>query len=807
VFINRVILVTTLLAVGTSPLLSQDRYLDPPDAIAKILDQPLTPIASLSPDGQWLLLMTRPTLPPIAEVAAPDERLAGVRVNPRTNGSAFAGGLTGLVLRQVNGNVARPVRTSATEGIGGPSWSPNAGHLAFTVTGESGITLWVADVATGDARALSGANLNGVMGSPCDWLPDSSGLLCRTVVSGRPAAAPARRTIPVGPITEESAGRAAPNRTYQDLLSSPEDELLFDHYFTSQVTYFGLDGTRRDIGKPAIHTRADPSPDGRYVLVQRIHRPYSYHVPLYRFPSVIEVWDLNGRLVHSLADLPLQEEVPTSFDAVPVGPRSVSWRADGGATLVWAEAKDEGDPRNAMDIRDEIYTLAAPFSGTPGVLAELEFRYGGTDWAADGTALVAERWRKTRQERIWMVHPDGDSRLLFDLVSEDRYGDPGSPLMTSTGMGTRVIQTTADGRYLFLSGDGASEEGDRPFLDRYEIATGNIERLWRSSAPYYERVIALLDPARQRFVTLRESVDEPPNYFIRQVGQNRLTQLTQFTDPAPEFAGVTKELITYTRNDGVQLSATLYLPEGYTKAQGPLPFLLWAYPREFRTADAAAQVVGSPYRFTRPSGSTHLFLLLAGYGVLDNPTMPILGEGDAEPNDTYIEQLVASAQAAVDKVVELGVADRNRVGIGGHSYGAFMTANLLAHSDIFQAGLARSGAYNRSLTPFGFQAEERTYWEKRDIYTRMSPFTYADRINEPILLIHGQDDNNSGTFPIQSERMYAAIKGNGGKVRLVWLPGEAHGYRARESVGHTLREMVDWMDRFVKNAGSHAATP
>ncbi|HEX9164510.1 MAG TPA: prolyl oligopeptidase family serine peptidase, partial [Gemmatimonadales bacterium] len=353
----------------------------------------------------------------------------------------------------------------------------------------------------------------------------------------------------------------------------------------------------------------------------------------------------------------------------------------------------------------------------------------------------------------------------------------------------------------WLAGAGASTDGDRPFLDQYDLASGKTTRLWRSEAPWYENPVALIDPARGLVLALRESVTEPPNYVLRDLRRKTVRQLTAFTDPAPEFAGVTRELITYQRADGVQLSATLYLPPGYRKEQGPLPFFFWAYPREFRSADAAAQVIGSPYRFTRPTGASHLFLLLAGYGVLDNPTMPIVAEGGKDPNDSYVEQLVAGAAAAVEKVVALGVADRKRIGIGGHSYGGFMTANLLAHSDLFKAGVARSGAYNRTLTPFGFQAEERTWWQAQEIYTRMSPFTYADKVNEPILLIHGQDDDNSGTFPIQSERFYAALKGNGAKTRLVMLPGEAHGYRARESVGHTLAETIRWMDTYVKGEG------
>ena len=712
----------------------------------------------------------------------------------------------GYVLRAVNGDVERPVQVPTGARLGAVDWSPGGERFAFTITTDLGIALWVGETSTGATRVLTGPELNGVNGSPCRWVPDGTGLICRVVTPGR-GPAPRVASIPTGPITQESEGRAAPNRTYQDLLQSPSDEALFDHYFTSQVIRINLDGGRTALGQPAVHSRAEPSPDGQHLLVQTIHRPYSYVVPLARFPTATEVWDMSGRLVARLADAGLQEEVPASFDAVTMGLRGIGWRADAPATLVWAQAVDGGDPRRQVAVRDEVRLLAAPFTGEPAVLASLAFRHAGTEWSSAGMAIVSERWSRTSQTRSWLIMAGAAPKLIFDLSSEDSYADPGSFLTTTTASGTRLIQTTADGRHAFLEGNGASAEGDRPFVDRYELATGRTERLWRSEAPWYESPVALLDPARRVMITMRESVDDPPNYYLRDLGRNRTTQLTHFTDPAPDFAGVTKELITYPRADGVQLSATVYLPKGYHKSQGQLPFLLWAYPREFRSADAAAQVIGSPYRFTRPSGGSHLFLLLAGYGVLDNPTMPIVSLDGKEPNDSYVEQLVSSAKAAVDKIADMGVGDRSRIGIGGHSYGAFMTANLLAHSDLFQAGIARSGAYNRTLTPFGFQAEERTYWEAPEIYTTMSPFTYANQINEPMLMIHGQDDDNSGTFPIQSERMYAAIKGHGGKVRLVWLPGEAHGYRARESVGHTLKEMVDWMDRYVKHGGVRAATP
>jgi dipeptidyl aminopeptidase/acylaminoacyl peptidase len=461
--------------------------------------------------------------------------------------------------------------------------------------------------------------------------------------------------------------------------------------------------------------------------------------------------------------------------------------------------------------------LDAPFNGRPRTLVELDQRFAGVTWGRDDLALVNSRWSTTARTRTYVVDPSRPGaapRVLWDRSSEDSYGDPGSPVTTANAAGFRVLHFAPGGDAIFLAGEGASRQGNYPFLDRMELASGRTERLWRAADPFYETMVALVDADARRLITRRESLTDAPNFYLRDRSTGAATALTDFPDPAPQLAGIQRQIITYPRADGTMLSATLFTPPGYeARRDGPLPMLLWAYPREFRDADAASQITDSPNRFSRPGGSSHLFLLTQGYAILDGPAMPIIGVGEVEPNDTYIEQLVASAQAAVDKVVEMGVADRNRIGVGGHSYGAFMTANLLAHSELFRAGIARSGAYNRTLTPFGFQAEPRSYWEAQEVYQRMSPFNYADRIRAPILLIHGEADNNSGTFPIQSERFYAALKGHGATVRYVVLPHESHGYQGRESVLHTLAEMTEWMDRYVKNApaartaGPSAASP
>jgi dipeptidyl aminopeptidase/acylaminoacyl peptidase len=784
-------------------------YRTPAPVLVDMVDAAPTPDVRLSPRREWLLVLERPNLPPIEELARRELRLAGFRIDPHTYGPSRDSYYRGMSLVPVAGGEPRAVQGLPAEPrIDGPVFSPDGAWIAFTHTAADHLELWVAEAASGRARRLTAAAVSLVAGEFPKWLPDSSGLVAALVPEG-PGAEPVAPEVPAGPVIQETAGRKAPARTYQDLLEDGHDEALFEHYFTARLARVTLDGALTPLGEPGILWHFDPSPDGRYLLVEWLHRPFSYLVPAFRFPRRVEVWSADGRLVRRLADLPLQDAVPIAFGSVPAGPREHLWREDAAATVVWAEALDGGDAGAEAEERDRLFALAAPFAGEGEPFLTLGLRFGGADWASDELALVSEWWWPTRRQRTWRVcpgEPAAEPELVFDYSWEDRYHDPGAPLTAPDARGREVLVTGGDGGTVFLAGDGASPEGDRPFLDALDLATGSTERLFRSEAPFYERPLALLDPGvRARLLTRREAVEQPPSFFVRGLGAEAPgapRQLTRFPHPTPQLLGAAKELIRYRRADGVELTATLYLPPGKTPEDGPFPLLMWAYPQEFKSADAASQVTDSPYRFARIGWSSPLLFLARGYAVLDDPSMPIVGEGDDEPNDTYVEQLVASARAAVDEVVRRGVAERGRIAIGGHSYGAFMAANLLAHSDLFAAGIARSGAYNRTLTPFGFQAEERTVWQAPEVYVEMSPFMNAQDVDEPLLMIHGTLDNNSGTFPMQSERFYSALKGLGGTTRLVMLPLEGHGYRARESVLHMLWEMDRWLGTYVAGAGS-----
>ncbi|MBA4156481.1 MAG: prolyl oligopeptidase family serine peptidase [Gemmatimonadetes bacterium] len=784
-------------------------YRTPPAPITQILDAAPTPLLSLSPDQARIAYLGRTEMPGIEQLAEPELRLAGTRINPLTGGPSRGSAFNSITLDNVEGGARREVRLPEGARVDYVQWSPDGSRLAFANTVANGIELWVADARTAEARRVLGPELNAALGSPFDWAPDGRSLLVKRNLPNR-GAAPVVPQVPGGPVIQETLGQTAPVRTYQDLLTGPYDEQLFEYYFTSQLARVpAVGGQPQPIGAPGIISSFSVAPGGEYTLVNVIKRPFSYLAPLFAFASEANVLDARGNRVYQVQDRPEVVLSPIGRDMVNPGPRWTSWRADAPATLVWAEAVDEGDARRAAPVRDRVLMITAPFSAEPRTLIELDQRFAGITWGRDDLALVNSRWATTARTRTYLVNPSQPGaapRMLVDRSAEDRYADPGSPITALNDVGFRVLRFAPGGDAIYLSGQGASPRGNYPMLDRLDLRTGQTERLWQAEDPHYENVVALLDDDASRLLTRRETLTEPPNYFIRDRGTGSATALTDFEDPAPQLAGIQRQIITYPRADGVMLSATLFTPPGYDAARdGRLPVVLWAYPREFRDADAASQITDSPNRFSRPGGSSHLFLLTQGYAILDGPAMPIIGEGDVEPNDTYIEQLVSSARAAVDKVVEMGVGDRDRFGVGGHSYGAFMTANLLAHSDLFRAGIARSGAYNRTLTPFGFQAEPRSYWEAQEVYLRMSPFNYANQINEPILLIHGEADNNSGTFPIQSERMYQALKGHGATVRYVVLPHESHGYAARESVMHTLAEMVEWMDRYVKNAGPRTA--
>ncbi len=780
-------------------------YRMPPQAVVDVLDAAPTPDALLSPDSEWMLLVERPAMPTIEELTRPWIGLAGIRVDPALHAPQSTSSITKLTLRTLDGttstDVALPVGMRALD----VSWAPYSDRFAVTVAGEKGLELYVGGIPSGVlAKVPLPAPLDAVLGRPFNWLAIERGLLVRTIApehAGETATSTSTPPAPPGPAVQETSGRSSPLRTYEDLLRTSADESAFERFAQCQlVEYRFSDRSVRLVGQPAMIANVDVSPDGMHLLVSCVKRPFSYALPWYSFPMSTEVWNREGALEWLVADVGAGDDIP--MEGVRTTPRNVHWQPTAPARLWWCEALDGGDPRKQAEKRDRWMQLEAPFNSKPTAMFDLVGRARGLDWLDTPERVMAteyDRDRKwTRTSLYDLEHLGERPRVVEDRSVNDRYGDPGSFATVVLATGDHVLRR--DGNWLYRIGSGASDEGDLPFLDRYDLDTGRSERLWRSTNTAYERPVAIIASSageKPTILTSFESPTEPPNYRVREINSGKTLVLTSFPDPQPAMRAVEQKLVKYTREDGVTLSATLYLPKDRPKGVR-LPLFVWAYPLEFTDASTAGQVSGSPNRFVRVRGPSEILFALHGWAVMDNAAMPIVGTPETV-NDTFLHQIVMNAQAAIDEADRLGVADPERCAVGGHSYGAFMTANLLAHSDLFKAGVCRSGAYNRTLTPFGFQSERRTIWEAPKSYVELSPFFSADKIKAPLLLIHGEKDDNPGTFTIQSERMYQAIKGNGGTARLVILPGEAHGYRARESVLDTVAEMFDWCDKYVRD--------
>ncbi len=816
------------LVFSCNSVFSEEVFRLPEKKIIDIVDASFTPRIDVSPRGEVALLSDSTFMLSMDELFEPMLKLAGQRILPRFNIPQRRSFVVAVSLLDLKTGKQRPVKLPEGGKFGAPGWSPDGKRFAMTRYLPGGGEVWVFDAVSGEGKAVSPRRLNTVLLDPYQWERGGRFLLVPLFPENRgdPPSAP---TLPAGPAIQETSGAVSKVRTYQDLLQTPHDEQLYKHFSITQIARVDLEtGTVTNVGKPDLISSVSPSPEPGFLLVDIIREPFSRVVPAGLFAKSYQVWDDSGKPLRTLADLPVADQLP--IEGVRTGMRSVHWQPLFPARLLWVEALDGGDPNRDVPFRDKLMALDSPAASEARELFRIPERFSSTSFiGTPGLALVTDYDRDRKWTRTWLFdteHPKdaSSSPVIFDRSIRDEYNDPGDPV-TETRPDGQTVDVFEDGK-IFLAGKGATPEGYRPFLRRFDLVTSGTVPLFQCASDVYEFFVDFADPGLKTFVTSRESPDTPPNYRLRKVSDGaggegfpkhspagaagegfpkhspagaagEGTPLTMFPDPDVLLKQVKKELITYKRDDGVPLSGTLYYPIGYEKGKR-YPAVVWAYPEEFTDVKTAGQVRTSTTKYSRIAGDSILFFALRGYAVLNDAEIPVVGD-PLTANDTFVQQISAGAKAAVDKLVELGIADRERIGVAGHSYGAFMAANLLAHTGLFAAGIAKSGAYNRTLTPFGFQGERRTFWEASEVYMRLSPFTVAHKIDEPLLLIHGEDDPNPGTFPLQSERLFAGIRGHGGTARLVVLPKESHGYQARTSILHVLSEMFDWFDRHVKN--------
>jgi len=790
----------------TSSVIGQDAltYQKPSEEILELVDAPLAPTVLLTDDGKHMVLLYRDAYKSITELSEKELRLAGLRINPKTNIGSRTTYYNNIKVKAIGSKEAQQVSNlPANPRLANFNFSPDQSKVAVTNTTDNGVEVWVLDIEKASVTKLTNDNVNANMRDVINWFKDGESILVKMLPPDRNPLINVSEAVPTGPTISSNNGKKAQNRTYQDLLKNPNDEANFEQLAKSELYRVGLDGSKSKWKETDLYGNISFSPDGNYVMVVTIDRPFSYLVPYYRFPATTAIYNSDGSLVTTLLEVPLIEDLPKGFMAVRMGMRSISWRADKPASLIYAEALDEGDPKNEVAFRDVIFQLDAPFNGQAKELLKTKNRYRYIQWGNENTAIAYDYWWNNRNTKTYIFDPSDSSKqpeIISDRNRQDVYSDPGSFVTKRNEYGMNVL--AVDGSKVYLLGDGYTPEGQFPFVDSMDLNTKKTERLYTSKLEGKKEDLMDYDVAKDKLLVRIESSNEYPNYYFKSVKKKKRTQqLTDFKNPFKSIQDVHKEVITYKRDDGLELTGTLYLPVGYDKSKKEkMPMILWAYPREYKDKSSASQNTQNPNEFTYPYWGSPIYWVTKGYVVLDDAAFPIIGEGEEQPNDSFRTQLVANAKAAIDAVDDMGYIDRNKVAVGGHSYGAFMVANLLSHSNLFAAGIARSGAYNRTLTPFGFQREERNYWEAPEVYYTMSPFMHADKMKTPLLLTHGKADNNSGTYPMQSERYFNALKGLGATVRLVMLPKESHGYRAKESILHLLWEQDQWLEKYVKQS-------
>lgn len=780
------------------------KYQKPPKEILELVDVPLAPSVIVNDNQDFLVLLYRDPFKTIDDLSKEELRLGGLRIDPTTNIGSRVRYYNNIKIKNIisNSDPIQVIGLPSERKLSNFTFSPDQTKLAFTNTTSKGVEVWVLDLLNNESQKITQPRANANLRDVINWFEDSKSILVKMVPDTRKEIIDNDKSIPEGPVISVNDGKKAQNRTYQDLLKNKNDEDNFENLALSDLYKVSLNGNSVKWLSKDMYNNISFSPDGEYIMITIIEKPFSYLVPYYRFPSRTVIYNKYGKKLETVVEVPLTEDLPRGFMSVRKGKRNFQWRGDKPSSLIFIEALDDGDPRKKVSYRDEVFQLNPPFTGAPISLIKTINRFKSVIWGDDNAAIVNDRWWNSRNTKSYFFNPSNlnfKPVILFDRNYQNKYTDPGNFVTKRNDMGSYILFLDKE-RNIYLNGAGYSKQGQFPFIDKMDLSSKKISRLYQSD--YHDKLesIRSYNAEKNQLLVRIESSNEYPNYFVRDLTTNTLSQLTSFSNPYVSLDGIHKDVIEYKRDDGLSLSGILYLPLDYNQdKKEKRPMILWAYPREYKDQASAAQKTSNPNKFTYPYYGSPIYWVTRGYVVLDKATFPIVGESKDQPNDSFREQLISNAKAAINAVDELGYIDRDRIAVGGHSYGAFMVANLLSHSNLFAAGIARSGAYNRTLTPFGFQSEERSYWDAPEIYYNMSPFMHADKMKTPLLLIHGEEDNNSGTYPMQSIRYFNALKGLGANVRLVMLPKESHGYQAKESILHILWEQDSWLDRYVKN--------
>ncbi len=802
-FMIRLIIISFLFSISFCYSQENITYQNPPKEILELVDFEKPPSVIFDDNKDFLVFLFSNNYKSIEELSEKELRLAGLRINPKTNIGSRVSFYNNIKIKSLKNDSQEVIQISGlpkNPKISNLNWSPDQNKIAFTNTTEDGVNLWILDLNNARAKKLSELKLNANIGSPINWFSDGNSLLIKSIPKNKSELINSRSVVPVGPKVSTNFGEKAQNRTYQDLLKNKADEYNFQQLVTSDLFTVTINGITKKWLESDMYTGISISPDGNYVMVTKINKPFSYLVTYRSFPTSVDVYSKDAKFISNLVNVPLIEELPKGFMSVRTGKRGFSWRSDKPSVLTYVVALDGGDPQKNTEYRDEIFEINAPFNGKGKSILKTINRFRGIDWGNSNFAIAYDYWWNTRNEKTYVFNPSSNKKpkIIYDRNYQDSYNDPGFFISERNIFNKNVIKINSG--KAFLIGEGFSDKGQFPFIDEFDTKSFEKKRLYQSSYLDKYESIYDFDPVNKELFIRIESPVDFPNYFFKKLSKNNLRKITSFESPFEKIKDAYKEVIRYQRSDGLELSGILYLPVNYDfESKEKLPMILWAYPREFKDRKSAGQSTKNSNRFTYPYYGSMVYWITKGYAVLDDASFPIVGEDNIEPNDSFRNQLVDNAKAAIDAVDKLGFIDRKRVAVGGHSYGAFMVANLLSHSDLFAAGIARSGAYNRTLTPFGFQSEERSYWDAPDVYYSMSPFMHSDKMKTPLLLIHGEDDNNSGTYPMQSERYFNALKGLGATVRLVMLPKESHGYRSKESIFHILWEQDKWLDKYVMN--------